>query len=127
MTKEQIEIAADNWIEKYSFRVPYDGSNNFYDEKAAEHGKHGFIAGALSPEAKAYHEAQGWVSVGESPEQYASIEVKDLNGRVFTGGYYAENHKVCVNLPNGEVSCMDLEENFTHWRPLPSPPKPNNP
>lgn len=53
-----LEQAADAWVEKYSFRVPYDGSNNFYDEEAAKHGRAGFIAGATSPEAKAYHEGE---------------------------------------------------------------------
>lgn len=59
-----LEQAADAWVEKYSFRVPYDGSNNFYDEEAAKHGRAGFIAGATSPAAKAYN-GQGWVSVEE--------------------------------------------------------------
>lgn len=27
----------DEQIEKYAFRVPYDGSNNFYDEVALKH------------------------------------------------------------------------------------------
>ena len=28
-------------IDKYAFRVPYDGSNNFYDEVALKHYKAG--------------------------------------------------------------------------------------
>ena len=31
------EEEIDAWIEKYTFRVPYDGSNNFYDEVAGKH------------------------------------------------------------------------------------------
>lgn len=31
----------DEQIDKYSFRVPYDGSNNFYDEIALKHYKAG--------------------------------------------------------------------------------------
>ena len=27
----------DEQIDKYAFRVPYDGSNNFYDEVALKH------------------------------------------------------------------------------------------
>jgi hypothetical protein len=37
-TKEEILDKAD----EYGFRVPYDGSNNFYDDEAIKH----FIAGA---------------------------------------------------------------------------------
>ena len=36
-TKEEI----DSKIEEYSFRVPYDGSNNFYDDIALKHFKAG--------------------------------------------------------------------------------------
>lgn len=31
----------DEQIDKYAFRVPYDGSNNFYDEVALKHFKAG--------------------------------------------------------------------------------------
>ena len=31
----------DAQIDKYAFRVPYDGSNNFYDEVALKHYKAG--------------------------------------------------------------------------------------
>ena len=31
----------DERIDKYAFRVPYDGSNNFYDEVALKHYKAG--------------------------------------------------------------------------------------
>ncbi len=31
----------DEQIDKYAFRVPYDGSNNFYDEVALNHYKAG--------------------------------------------------------------------------------------
>ena len=36
-TQDEILAAAD----KYGFRVPYDGSNNFYDDEAIKH----FLAG----------------------------------------------------------------------------------
>lgn len=57
MTKE-LEQAADEWVEKYAFRVPYDGSNEFYDKEADKHGRAGFIAGATSPAAKEYWKRQ---------------------------------------------------------------------
>lgn len=61
-----------------------------------------------------------WIEVfGNEPEQYSTIEVKDKYGKIFVGGYYQENGKVCIRMPNASASCMDLEENFTHFRPLP--------
>ena len=52
MTNEQIEKKADMYAERHAFRVPYDGSNNFYDDKDFEWSKEGFIAGAQSRQAE---------------------------------------------------------------------------
>ena len=41
-----LEEAADKYSEKHGFRVPYDGSNNFYDAVDVKASKEGFIAGA---------------------------------------------------------------------------------
>jgi flagellar biosynthesis chaperone FliJ len=44
--QKDLEEAADEYAEKHGFRVPYDGSNNFYDEVDVKASKEGFIAGA---------------------------------------------------------------------------------
>lgn len=43
---ECLEEAAMEYAEKHGFRVPYDGSNNFYDDVDVKASKEGFIAGA---------------------------------------------------------------------------------
>ena len=43
---EGLEEAAKEYAEKHGFRVPYDGSNNFYDDVDVKASKEGFIAGA---------------------------------------------------------------------------------
>ena len=43
---EGLEEAAEKYAEKHGFRVPYDGSNNFYDDVDVKASKEGFIAGA---------------------------------------------------------------------------------
>ena len=48
MTKEQIEQNAEEYSEKHAFRVPYDGSNKFYDDVDYKAPKDGYINGALS-------------------------------------------------------------------------------
>lgn len=40
-----LEEAADEYAEKHGFRVPYDGSDNFYDDVDVKASKEGFIAG----------------------------------------------------------------------------------
>lgn len=44
---EQIKEQADIFAEKHAFRVPYDGSNDFYDKVDLKASIDGFIAGAM--------------------------------------------------------------------------------
>lgn len=43
---DSLEEAAEEYAEKHGFRVPYDGSNNFYDDVDVKASKDAFIAGA---------------------------------------------------------------------------------
>lgn len=46
-TKEGVaEEAANHYAEHHGFRVPYNGTNNFYDDNDVKWSKEGFIAGA---------------------------------------------------------------------------------
>ena len=46
MTKEELEKEAGDYAEKHSFRVPYDGSNKFYDDVDFKASKEDYLAGA---------------------------------------------------------------------------------
>ena len=39
---QEVREKINEYADKYAFRVPYDGTNNFYDEEALKH----FLAGA---------------------------------------------------------------------------------
>lgn len=52
-----LEEAAENYAEKHGFRVPYDGSEKFYDETDVKASKDGFIAGAKWQKSKMLKEA----------------------------------------------------------------------
>lgn len=43
---EKLEKEAGDYAEKHAFRVPYDGSNKFYDDVDFKASKEGYIAGA---------------------------------------------------------------------------------
>ena len=43
---DDLEEAAEEYADKHGFRVPYDGSNNYYDDVDVKASKEGFIAGA---------------------------------------------------------------------------------
>ena len=42
---EDLEEAAEEYADKHGFRVPYDGSNNYYDDVDVKASKEGFLAG----------------------------------------------------------------------------------
>ena len=46
MNQEDLEEAAEEYADKHGFRVPYDGSNNYYDDVDVKASKEGFLAGA---------------------------------------------------------------------------------
>lgn len=46
MNREKLEKEAGDYAEKHAFRVPYDGSNRFYDDLDFKASKEGYIAGA---------------------------------------------------------------------------------
>jgi len=52
LEKEKLEKEAGDYAEKHAFRVPYDGSNKFYDDIDFKASKEGYIAGAKSREKR---------------------------------------------------------------------------
>lgn len=46
MTKEELEKEAGDYADEHAFRVPYDGSNKFYDDVDFKASKEGYLAGA---------------------------------------------------------------------------------
>ena len=45
-SSDDLEEAAKEYADKHGFRVPYDGSNNYYDDVDVKASKEGFLAGA---------------------------------------------------------------------------------
>jgi hypothetical protein len=46
MEIEELKQEAEDYAEKHAFRVPYDGSNKFYDDVDFNASKEGYLAGA---------------------------------------------------------------------------------
>jgi chaperonin GroEL (HSP60 family) len=46
MTEKELKKEAEDYAEKHAFRVPYDGSNKFYDDVDFKASKEGYLAGA---------------------------------------------------------------------------------
>jgi hypothetical protein len=45
MDKAELEKEAGDYADNHAFRVPYDGSNRFYDDVDFKASKEGYIAG----------------------------------------------------------------------------------
>lgn len=59
--KEEIKNEAGIYAEKHGFRVPFDGSNNFYDEVDVKASLEGFIAGAKWSDKTMIDKACEWL------------------------------------------------------------------
>lgn len=55
---EELKQKANDYAEKHAFRVPYDGSNKFYDDVDFKASKEGYLAGA-EPREKRIEELEG--------------------------------------------------------------------
>ena len=109
-TREQ---AAEEWVEKYAFRVPYNGTNDFYDKEAVKHGTAGFLAGCE-------FEAQNrWIPVSERlPERYERVIIDNGVGYIGRDGNW-------YTITGIECPGRIIQWEVTHWQPFSTiPPKP---
>lgn len=60
-TRKRIEEAAIEYADNHGFRIPYDGSNNFYDDIDVKVSKEGFLAGAEYGYKEAIKVAKEWL------------------------------------------------------------------
>ena len=113
MTTEEIDKAANEFAEKHGFRVPYDGSNEFYDKVNIRVSKDGFKAGVEFSD-KHWQEKTRWIPVEEK------LPLRQSRTRQILG---KNKHAVSVVF----ISCTDegylnslesLKREFTHWKEI---------
>lgn len=114
LTKKQVmkkEELADIYAEKEAFRVPYGGSNDFYDKNHYEISKKAFVAG--------YEAANKWIDVGDKlPEIEKPVLVLRTNPNVVVSGYIHERgHWVWSDMKGSTHKESDFHK-ITHWRPI---------
>lgn len=81
--KAVLQEAANEYADKHGFRVPFDGSNKFYDDDDVRCSKEGFIAGAewqaSQPKEDVGGEVFRWVKASERlPEVFKVVATKVL-------------------------------------------------
>ena len=59
--RKRLEEAAEKYADEHGFRVPYDGSNNFYDQTDVKASKDVFLAGAEIGYKEAIKAANEWL------------------------------------------------------------------
>lgn len=102
-----IKEAADCYAEEHGFRVPYDGTNNFYDEVDIRTSKEGFIAGVVfaekltSVEDELPNEENGYLD--------KDVLIKSIDNK-YSIAFYNEKY--------GWDSLNELIDTVTHWRPI---------
>ncbi len=111
---EGLEEAAKKYAEKHGFRVPYDGSNNFYDDVDVKASKEAFIAGTQ-------YAAPRWISVDEKlPEMDEEVIV--LTDELGTAPIY----KIAFGHIVDAERCIDYNgwniPGVKYWMPCPEIP-----
>ena len=115
MTKEELEKEAEEYADKHAFRVPYDGSNNFYDDVDFKASKEGYLAGA-EPREKRIAELEDKLANADYQLEGRDNEIAKLTQQI-------EKMKCCGNCEwrvkdvcNGNNTCGLKEWKFDEGR-----------
>ena len=113
MTNEEIEKAANEFAEKHGFRVPYDGSNEFYDKVDVRASKDGFKAGAEFAD-KHWQEKTRWIPIEERLplRQSRTRQIFCKNKYIVSVVFISCGDKGYLN------SIESLKREFTHWKEI---------
>ena len=94
MNKKELEKEAGDYADKHAFRVPYDGSNKFYDDVDFKASKEGYLAGA-KPREKRIEELENKIADIKANCDLAiegrDIKIKELEQKLENIRYYLEN------------------------------------
>ena len=82
---EDLEEAAEEYADKHGFRVPYDGSDNFYDDVDVKASKEGFIAGYNLCKEQMMKEAVEYEVWDFSVEAYPHVNIP-LDNKQYRSG-----------------------------------------
>jgi len=120
VNEPELKMMRDDQAEKYAFQVPYNGTNDFYDDKKFKSFTDGWDAcmKAIS-DIKSQPSTpvqDGWVSVEDGlPKEGRDVLVTDG----FACMVMIYRKKEFNNY--GKIDWW-YNEDVTHWQPLPSPP-----
>ena len=77
MTEEEKQ-KAEQFAEEHAFRVPYDGSNNFYDDTDYRASKDGYIEGATENGIQ-WHKVTDWKKQEQFPNDETELYLVYIN------------------------------------------------
>ena len=78
MSARTLKERAAEYAEKHSFRVPYDGTKNFYDEKDYKSSEEGYIAGAEKEKKLMAKEAIKYISKNWQSKTVTPVMIEEL-------------------------------------------------
>jgi len=110
--EEIIKKQAEDYADKHGFRVPYDGSNNFYDETDVKASLEGFIEGAKWADNNPSQQAL-------AKELYRLGYTTTLNGDIIPRDEEEKAMKSYIEYQKSQViekACEWLKENIHKYR-----------
>lgn len=113
MATEEIEKAANEFAEKHGFRVPYDGSNEFYDKVDVRASKDGFKAGAEFVD-KHWQEKTRWRSLLDEPPKLPTSPDKE---RLILIKHAKGGYDIKFIVKQSSID-MFLRDGFVAWKEI---------
>lgn len=115
MTKEELEKEADDYAEKHAFRVPYDGSNKFYDDVDFKASKEAYVAGAelrekrIADLERKLEQTEKDLAISEHDREHNDYELTEVYKKVEQ--LEKENAELKKHIEMDCIDCVDYIKN----------------
>jgi len=107
MTEEE---KAEEYAEKHSFRVPYDGSNKFYDDVDYKASKDGFLAGLKAGRPQWHDLEKDPTDLPKEEREYIVMNANEGGDTSYWICYYWKEEKKFTGYGLGEVNVIKWKE-----------------
>ena len=114
MTKEELKKEADDYADKHAFRVPYDGSNKFYDDVDFKASKEGYLAGAEPREKRIKHLEESLLDV--TKKSVKRIEELEKENKALRDNYDQFKAIAEPEIERLKKENAELKEELKNWK-----------
>lgn len=101
----ELEKEADKYADEHAFRVPYDGSNNFYDDVDFKASKEGYLAGANPREKR----------IAELEKENTELRRNEFNARSCLELQQSQDKAILNYMGEQLTKAKEIIKEFVEW------------